>query len=83
MVSNVTVINKIKDTYSEPYLGGQNHYAEFAEMAKGVNGKLLQGSDEAIEGLWNESVAAFVNGEKTKAQALADFRAQAESQFAR
>ena len=81
MVSNINVINKIKDTYKEPFLGGQNHYAEFAEMAKGVNGKLLQGSDEAIEGIWNESVAAFVNGEKTKAQALADFRKQAESQF--
>jgi len=83
MVSNINVINKIKDTYSEPYLGGQNHYAEFAEMAKSVNGKLLQGTDEAIEGLWNEAVAAFVNGEKSKAQALADFRSQAESQFVR
>jgi len=83
MVSNINVINKIKDTYSEPYLGGQNHYAEFAEMAKGVNGKLLQGSDEAIEAMFDEATAAFVNGEKTKAQALADFRSQAESQFAR
>jgi len=83
VVSNTNVINKIKDTYTEPFLNGQNHYAEFAEMAKGVNGKLLQGSDEAIEGLWNESVAAFVNGEKTKEQALADFRSQAEAQFVR
>jgi len=83
VVSNINVINKIKDTYTEPFLGGQNHYAEFAEMAKNVNGKLLQGSDEAIEGIWNESVAAFVNGEKTKAQALADFRKQAEAQFAK
>jgi multiple sugar transport system substrate-binding protein len=81
VVSNLNVINKIKDSYTEPYLGGQNHYAEFAEMAKNVNGKLLQGSDEAIEGIWNESVAAFVSGEKTKAQALADFRKQAEAQF--
>jgi ABC-type glycerol-3-phosphate transport system substrate-binding protein len=83
MVSNTAVINKIKDNYSEPYLGGQNHYAEFAEMAKAVNGKLLQGSDEAIEGIWNESVAAFVNGEKSKAQALTEFRNQTEAQFAR
>jgi len=83
MVSNINVINKIKDTYSEPFLGGQNHYAEFAEMAKGVNGRLLQGSDEAIESIWNESVSAFVNGEKTKAKALADFRTQAEAQFAK
>ena len=78
VVSNINVINKIKDTYTEPYLGGQNQYAEFAEMAKKVNGKLFQRSDEAIEKLWNESVAAFVNGKKTKDQALADFRLQVQ-----
>jgi len=83
MVSNINVINKIKDTYSEPFLGGQNHYAEFAEMAKGVNGKLIQGTDEAIEALWGEAMSAFVNGEKSKANAIADFKAQAEAQFGR
>jgi len=50
-------------------------------MAKNVNGRLLQGSDEAIEAMFDEAVSAFVNGEKSKAQALADFRTQAESQF--
>ena len=83
MVSNINVINKIKDTYSEPYLGGQNHYAEFAEMAKNVNGRLLQGSDEAIEAMFDEAVTAYINGRKTKAQALEDFKRQANSQFGR
>jgi len=83
LVSNINVINKIKDTYREPFLGGQNHYAEFAEMAKNVNGKLLQGSDEAIEAMFDEAVAAFVNGEKTKAKAIEDFKQQANSQFGR
>ena len=78
-VSNMRVVDKIKGSYSEPFLGGQNHYAEFAEMAKNVNGRLLQGTDQAVEGFWHEAVTAFVNGEKTKAQALADFRAQTES----
>jgi ABC-type glycerol-3-phosphate transport system substrate-binding protein len=81
VVSNLNVINKIKDTYKEPYLGGQNHYAEFAEMAKSVNGRLLQGSDEAIEAMFDEATAAYVNGEKTKAQAIAEFKSQAEAQF--
>jgi len=81
LVNNLKVVDKIKDTYSEPYLGGQNHYAEFAEMAKHVNAKLLQGSDEAIEAMYDEATTAYVNGEKTKAQAIADFKAQAESQF--
>jgi ABC-type glycerol-3-phosphate transport system substrate-binding protein len=81
MVSNLSVVNKIKNNYSEPFLGGQNHYSEFAEMAKTVDGKLTQGTDQAVESLFQEEVTAFVNGEKSKAQALADFRRQAEGQL--
>jgi len=83
MITNNNVINKIKDTYSEPYLGGQNHYAAFFEIAKNVNGKLLQATDEAIEAYFDEATAAYVDGEKTKPQALADFRRQVESRFVR
>jgi ABC-type glycerol-3-phosphate transport system substrate-binding protein len=81
MVGNLAVVDKIKGSYSEPFLGGQNHYAEFAEMAKTVDGKLTQGTDQAIEGLFGEAADAFRLGEKSKAQALADFRASAESQL--
>jgi ABC-type glycerol-3-phosphate transport system substrate-binding protein len=79
MVSNKNVVNAIKDTYSEPYLGGQNHYAEFASMAVNIDGKLIQGSDQAIEALFNEAVTAYVNGEKTKEQALEAFKEQVKS----
>ncbi|MDR2808151.1 MAG: ABC transporter substrate-binding protein [Spirochaetaceae bacterium] len=81
VVSNVSVLEKIKDSYAEPFLGGQNHYAEFAEMAKTVDGKLTQGTDQAIEGLFNEAVTAYMNGEKSKQQTLADFRAQVKAQL--
>jgi len=81
MISNINVINKIKDNYKEPYLGGQNHYAVFSEIAKNVNGKLFQATDEDIEGLFDEAVSDFINGEKSKAKALADFRKQVEAQF--
>jgi hypothetical protein len=81
MVGNLTVVNKIKDNFTEPFLGGQNHYAAFAEMAKSVDGKLVQGTDQSIEGLFAEQVTAYVEGEKTKAQALADFRQQASTQL--
>jgi ABC-type glycerol-3-phosphate transport system substrate-binding protein len=79
MVSNLAVVDKIKSTYTEPFLGGQNHYAEFAEMAKTVDGKLAQGTDQVVEGYFGEAITAFVNGEKTKARALADFRTQVET----
>jgi len=83
MVSNINVINKIKNNYKEPFLGGQNHYADFAEIAKNVNGKLIQATDEAIESYFDEATAAYVNGEKSKAQALADFRRKVEARFGR
>jgi ABC-type glycerol-3-phosphate transport system substrate-binding protein len=81
VVSNLVVVNKIKDSYSEPYLNGQNHYAEFAEMAKGVNGNLTQGTDQVIEGLMMEAINAYVNNEKTKEKAIADWRDQVKSQL--
>jgi multiple sugar transport system substrate-binding protein len=74
VVSNSLVTSKIKDTYSEPFLGGQNHYAAFVEMAKGVNAKNLSGYDQTIESLWQEQQTAFVNGEKSKDQAIKDFK---------
>ena len=73
MVSNNNVINKIKDTYSEPFLAGQNHYAEFAAMANNVDGKLSQGTDQAIEGFFGEATGAYVNGERSLDEAIADF----------
>ncbi|MDR0319952.1 MAG: ABC transporter substrate-binding protein [Treponema sp.] len=80
MVTNTNVINSIQGNYREPFLGGQNHYAEFARMATGVNGRLTQQYDDVIQNLFQEAITAYVNGEKSKAQALADFRRQVSSQ---
>lgn len=79
VVSNKNVVEKIKDSYADPYLAGQNHYSAFAKMAESVNGKLSQGTDQAIESIFAEETAAYVNGEKTKQQALDDFKAQVSS----
>ncbi len=81
VVSNTIVQAKVKDSYSEPFLGGQNHYAQFVEMAKNVNGKLSQGTDQAVEGLFNEAVTAFINGEKTRDKAIEDFKSQVNAQL--
>jgi ABC-type glycerol-3-phosphate transport system substrate-binding protein len=78
-VGNLNVQNAVKDSFSEPYLGGQNHYAQFCAMAKGIDGSLIQGTDQAIEALWSESVAAYQLGEKTKEQAIAEFKDQVET----
>ncbi|MCL2443336.1 MAG: ABC transporter substrate-binding protein [Treponema sp.] len=75
LVSNTNVVNRIRNNYREPFLGGQNHYAAFADMAANVNVRLVQGTDDHIQALFQMLVLdAYVLGEKTKQQALADFR---------
>jgi ABC-type glycerol-3-phosphate transport system substrate-binding protein len=81
LVGNTVVVDKIKGGFSEPFLGGQNHYAVFAELAKEVNGKLTQGTDQAIEALFLEVTNAYVNNEKSKEQAIQDFRSQVSAQL--
>jgi ABC-type sugar transport system, periplasmic component len=76
-VSNTEVIDKIKSNYNEPYLGGQNQYAAFADIAKRINGKLEQKTNLAINEMFKEAVNAYMEGERTKEQALADFRSKA------
>lgn len=81
MVTNINSVNKVRDRFSEPYIGGQNHYAEFARYAERVNGKLDQATDNVIQAIFEEQVTAFVYGEKTKPQALADFRTDVREQL--
>lgn len=80
-VSNTAVVNKIKDTYKEPFLGGQNHYAAFATMAANVNAKVLSGYDQEIESIFQEQLAAYQNGEKDKKTAIQDFKDGVAAQF--
>jgi len=81
LVTNLAVIQRISGSYSEPFLGGQNHYSAFAEIAGRVNGSLAQATDQIIEDLFREELNFFLDGDKTKAQTLADFRRQVQSQL--
>jgi ABC-type glycerol-3-phosphate transport system substrate-binding protein len=81
LTSNIAVNDKIKNDFSDPFMGGQNHYALFAELAQTINGTLNQGTDAAVGTLFQEAVTAYVNNEKSRDQALEDFRAQAQSEL--
>ena len=81
MVSNTKVVDKIKDTYKEPFLGGQNHYAEFAAMAKNVSAKVLTGYDQEIETIYQEQMDNYVTGKKDLDTAIADFKAAVKNQY--
>lgn len=80
-VSNKNVVSKIKDSYSEPFLAGQNHYAAFAEMADGIDASILTGYDQEIQRLMNEQLTAYANGEKDKETAMKDFKAAVQNAY--
>jgi ABC-type glycerol-3-phosphate transport system substrate-binding protein len=74
MIGSISVVNKIAPAFREPFIGSQNYYAAFAEIAKNVNGSLAQPADEIIGNIFNIQTGAYVKGEKSKEQALSDFR---------
>lgn len=81
LVSNTKVVDAIKGSYSEPFLGGQNHYAAFASMTGSINAKILSGYDQDIESIFQEQLTAYQNGEKDKKTAIKDFKDAVASQF--
>jgi ABC-type glycerol-3-phosphate transport system substrate-binding protein len=82
MISNSRVVEKLKSSSLEvPFLSGQNPYTIYADLADHITGKLFQGTDGTINTIFDENVTAFVNGEKTKDQAVADFKEQVNTQL--
>ena len=81
-VSHMGVVNRIKDDLpGNPFLGGQNHYVAFAEMAPRIRGNLLQGTDQAIQGIFSEAITSYVNNEQTREVALQNFRDMVRAQL--
>ena len=74
IVSSKNAVNAIKDTCNETFLNGQNYYAEFAAIVNNIDGKVIQGTDQDIEKFWDGAVWSYVNGEKSKQDAIADFK---------
>jgi len=81
LLNNMNVVNRIRDDFSMPFLGGQNHYSAFADMAIHVDGSLIQGTDQTIEALFLEAVNQYANAEVTLEAALAMFREQVAAQL--
>ena len=80
LVSNNSVIQKIQDSFNEPYLNGQNHYSEFAKNAQEINGKTSQGTDALIESFFLECTEQYVQGFQTLSEALYNFMFKVESE---
>ena len=65
-----------------PFLGGQDHYAIFAEAANLANGAIMTDYDEKMNSLWSDFVTTpYSLGEKDLDTCIADFKAQVTAQF--
>lgn len=58
------------------FLGGQNMFDVFVPANTFANGKNLTQYDETINTYWRDQVRAYTAGEKTREQAIKDFKQQ-------
>ncbi len=71
-VASGTVMNKSNGKLD--FLGGQNMFDAFVPANKFANGKNLTQYDETINQYWRDQVRAYAAGQKSKAQAIQDFK---------
>ncbi|MEI5907483.1 ABC transporter substrate-binding protein [Bacillus spongiae] len=73
VLSFLPVTDKIKDDFSEEFLGGQNNYEFFLEQAKEIDASSVTEYDQDLDTLLGDQVSEYVEGNKTKEEALQDF----------
>ncbi len=74
-VGNENVVNEYKADYSEEFLGGQNSYGAFADMAQNINGAILTEYDQTIETLFTDNaLTPYSKGEVDIDTALKNFK---------
>jgi len=84
-VSSQVVVEKITKSFDTSslatFLGGENSYGAFAAAAPSVNGKLMTGSDDAIQRALNDPLAAYLSGTMTEAQMWAAWLDAVRNEF--
>lgn len=73
-VANTKVTSKIKDQFTQPFLGGQNHYEYFDKEAQKIDVSSRGPWDFQIENAFADQVDLHVNGEKSFDNAIEDFK---------
>ncbi|MFI3214298.1 MAG: ABC transporter substrate-binding protein [Eubacteriales bacterium] len=81
VLANQTVADAIKGDFEEEFLGGQNHYEMFSDLAKEVTADTITGEDGAIQLLLNAQVDEYIRGNKDKETAIADFKANVKNAY--
>lgn len=76
VVSNRKVVEKVKGEFENEFLGGQNHYEEFAEMIETISAETITEYDRTIDTLYqDEALIPYSKGEVDRETAIANFKA--------
>lgn len=82
VVSNQAVVESIKDEYSDEFLGGQNHYAAFADMIDDINTDIITEYDQEINSLFlDHALTPYSKGEVELEEAMDNFKAQVQNSY--
>lgn len=82
VVSNEAVVESIKDDYSDDFLGGQNHYAAFANMIDDINTDIITEYDQEINSLFLDyALTPYSKGEVELDEAIETFKGQVQNLY--
>lgn len=83
-VSNISVVEEIKDNFTEEFLGGQNHYEIFANLVGDINSKTLSPYDSTINPYFETAMISYATqaeGYETKEACMKLFIDSVKSSF--
>lgn len=80
-VSNVNVIERMQEGFSDSFLGGQNTYGFWADAALNIDPSLTTRYDQDMEQFLRAAISLYVDGEATFEEALNKFREDVTSAF--
>ncbi|TLS36013.1 ABC transporter substrate-binding protein [Pseudalkalibacillus caeni] len=81
VLSYLPVTSKIKDDFSDEFLGGQNNYKFFLDQAKKIEPGIVTKYDQQLDTLYGNAVKDYVDGKKTKDEAVKEFYRQAKNAY--
>lgn len=82
VVSNKVVVDEIKGDFSEEFLGGQNHYAQFADQIDSIDASIVTEYDQTLNTLFNDSaLIPYSKGEIKLDQAIKAFKEAAKNAY--
>ncbi len=81
VTSILSIQEKYAEGFEESFLGGQNHVKFFIEGGKAIDPKRMTKYDKDLDNYWNSARDDYINGLKTKEEAIQGFKEAAKAAY--